>query len=422
MVPRISVSSLSSSDASELPVRRCSSELLLPPSLTRSPSSGRRAQTGRRDSVGSATARSPLVARSSLGIEINDRGHSALASRRRGSGTLTVDTQRSKRRIRLVENFDEWYDLGDEVMPSGHRGMQVLHATSRATGTAVVVKIRCKASSFRSRDEELEWRETTEFLLNLRRNQALATLHAVLEDRRAYYVVMEKVEGLDLFESLSGDGPMSVSEIKQVIRQVLMALVDLHSNGAIHKDLKLENIMVDRSPSRASAASSVSGARSSRTPQSLSVKLIDFDTVEGYSPKTPKSAKDVLGTDQYISQEAYDGNYSPASDIFALGVIAYKLLTGRFPFDYKIFNDEKGENWVGSPKMIEIREKVKNYHIRWEHRVFLKNPTCVDLVRRMLAANCEDRPTAQEALEHPWLLPAGPSRRPSVASKRSTAS
>ncbi|CAE7718387.1 prkC, partial [Symbiodinium necroappetens] len=87
------------------------------------------------------------------------------------------------------------------------------------------------------------------------------------------------------------------------------------------------------------------------------VKLIDFDTVEEWNSTGPKS-KHVLGTDQYIAPEAYEGKYSPASDIFAVGVIAYKILTGSFPYNGRLFDDKPGENWVGSPKMKEIRQKL----------------------------------------------------------------
>ncbi|CAE8647087.1 unnamed protein product, partial [Polarella glacialis] len=118
-------------------------------------------------------------------------------------------------------------------------------------------------------------------------------------------------------------------------------------------------------------------------------------------------AKDVLGTDQYIAQEAYDGKYSAASDIFAAGVIGYRLLTSKFPFKSDIFNDEAGENWVGSPKMKEIRKKIVNSKIDWSHRVFLADLQCKDLLSIMLASNEKDRPTAQQALSHVWLTSRG---------------
>merc|ERR1711879_139489 len=132
---------------------------------------------------------------------------------------------------------------------------------------------------------------------------------------------------------------------------------------------------------------------------------------------SPK-AVDVLGTDQYIAPEAYDGRYSPASDMFAVGVIAYKLLTGVFPFRGGIFDDKPGDNWVGSPKMKEIKGKLEEERLDWRHPVFSANPGAQHLVARMLAINENHRPSAKEVLADPWLatqpqLPAG--RRHSVS-------
>merc|ERR1719476_702942 len=88
------------------------------------------------------------------------------------------------------------------------------------------------------------------------------------------------------------------------------------------------------------------------------VKLIDFDTVQDWEPSSPK-AREVLGTDGYIAPEAYSGEYSPASDVYCIGVIMYKLLTRRFPSNSEIFDDKPGENWVGSPAMKRIRERLR---------------------------------------------------------------
>merc|ERR1711904_381478 len=92
------------------------------------------------------------------------------------------------------------------------------------------------------------------------------------------------------------------------------------------------------------------------------VKLIDFDTLEEHTPKTPK-AKDVPGTDQYIAPEAYSGNYSQASDMFAVGVIAYKLIVGKFPFPDDFFDDGPGENYTGSPKMKQIKKRLQDHNV-----------------------------------------------------------
>jgi len=267
--------------------------------------------------------------------------------------------------------------------------MQIVFAERKSDKLEVVVKARAKSSSFSCKAEEKDWRDMMEFMLNFPETEGIAKLYEVLEDGRSYYVVMEKVPGQDLFEAINGKGLMPVVEVKDVMRQLLMALRELHGRGCIHKDLKLENIMFERSP----AANA----------QIAQVKLIDFDTIENCSPEMPKLAKDVLGTDQYIAQEAYAGRYTPASDMFAAGVIAYRLLTNRFPFKRSLFDDQAGDNWVGSPKMKDIREKLCRSNIDWSHKAFISDPKAKDLLVSMLSIHEKMRPSADEALSHPWL-------------------
>jgi len=340
--------------------------------------------------------------------------------------TQSFQHRRDKaQRIRVADFFKE-YSLGDEVMPSCHKGMQILHATHKKSGTEVVVKVRAKKGSFKKQGEEREWRQNTEFMLSLPACAHIAKIYEVLENEDTYYVVMEKVIGQDLFETISGQMLLPALEVKEIVAQILLGLVKLHSRGVIHKDIKLENVMLTRPPplrsltvSSSSTNSFGMGAMSSSaskdyycseevpeptSPTSpVSVKLIDFDTIEDWAEHSPKRTKDVLGTDQYISQEAYAGNYSPASDIFAVGVIAYRLCTGKFPYSNKIFDDKPGDNWVGSPKMAEIRDKLMNSRINWVFPTFEKDPLTRKLVQGMLSNEERERPSAKDALLHPWL-------------------
>lgn len=352
----------------------------------------------------------------------------ALKVATKGEGFSKPQPSRSGRRsIRWCTNIAEMYTLGEEVMPSSHNGMEIRFASQTTSGQEMVIKVRNKKRSFKNSHEEKEWRVHTEFMLNLPPKEGIVRLYAVWEDQHAYYVVMEKVDGEDLFETLSHEGLMPPREVKEVMRQLLTALTELHGQGLIHKDLKLENVMIERcgmfqdlestgskdgcdephtGGSRRSARHHRSKSGTDLSTQSstpMTVKLIDFDTVEEYTPKTATRSQDVLGTDQYIAQEAYDGNYSPASDIFAAGVIAYRLLTNRFPFKRDIFDDKVGENWVGSPKMVSIRDKVRHAKINWNYRIFEAEPQARELLQRMLAVEETDRPSAEAALAHHWL-------------------
>merc|ERR1712039_337199 len=68
-----------------------------------------------------------------------------------------------------------------------------------------------------------------------------------------------------------------------------------------------------------------------------------------------------------------------------------------------MFDDEAGENWVGSPKMAQIRWRLKIAKVDFSHAVFRDNPQACDLVMRMLAYKELSRPSAAAALEHAWF-------------------
>mmetsp|Transcript_1181 Transcript_1181/g.2562 ORF Transcript_1181/g.2562 Transcript_1181/m.2562 type:complete len:454 (-) Transcript_1181:73-1434(-) len=298
------------------------------------------------------------------------------------------------RKIEKVDSFDTLFVLGGEVMPSVHPGMDIRYAKRVADNHRVVIKVRKKSNSFASGQEEREWRQSAEFMLNLPKSQSIAEIHGVWEDKEAYYVVMERVGGSDLFELLDAEGMLPLAETKAILRQLVKGVAALHAKGCIHKDLKLENVMVDRTtlkraPTRGEGEEPI-------------VKLIDFDTAVTWEPSSPK-AKTVLGTDQYISAEAYAGNYSPASDMFAVGVIAYKLVTGHFPFNSKMFDDEAGENWVGSPKMKQIQQRVVRAKINYAVKPFPDNPAAAEFIKQLLCPTDMDRMTAVQALEHEFL-------------------
>lgn len=336
--------------------------------------------------IGGLAARRALQGKMISGLEVNTE---KMDPRRSVIGQLHRSQANGKdmRSIEKTDSFSREYALGKEVMPSVHPGMEIRFATRLADKFEVVIKVRRKSNSFGNSQEEKEWRQSAEFMLNLPRSGQIAQIYCVLEDKDAYYVVMEKVGGSDLFEMLDAEGLLPIEEAKAVVRQLLKGVAALHEEGCIHKDLKLENIMIDRS--RRDADGPV-------------VKLIDFDTAVNWEPESPK-AKTVMGTDQYISAEAYAGKYSPASDIFAVGVIAYKLFTGRFPFDHRMFDDEPGQNWVGSPKMKQIQARVQRFDINWDRPPFPKHPDAVELTKSMLAPLDEDRPLAEQALQHPFL-------------------
>jgi serine/threonine protein kinase len=351
-------------------------------------------------------------AKSSLRDRLNKTAPGLSISAKKDGG------KEQKQKLRTISrmseaSFAKRYELGDQVMESCHSGMSIRHARRLKDGEPVVIKVREKAKSFRKPggNEESEWRGTMEMQLNMPQSEVICELMEVIETDKNYYVSMEKVDGHDLFETMMQENIKHV-DAREIVKQILIALDAMHSHGRIHKDLKLENVMVDMDSPKFRATGSVVSAGSVASEASIksvdsiaspvSAKLIDFDTVETWEPASPKS-KDVLGTDGYIAPEAYLGTYSPASDMYCVGVIMYKLLTKRFPSRKDLFDDKPGENYVGSPAMKRIYNRLKVTPMDFSRSPLDKCPVAVALLKGLLAFEVANRPTASQALAHQWF-------------------
>src|SRR5271165_3044105 len=134
------------------------------------------------------------------------------------------------------------------------------------------------------------------------------------------YLVMEFLRGRDLARVTYEDGPLPFRRIVDVLRQTLAALAEAHNESIIHRDLKPENIILE--PVRSGGDF---------------VKVVDFGLAKIRADAQQPSITSpgiVCGTPEYMSPEQARGDPLDArSDIYAVGVILYQLLTGRLPFE-----------------------------------------------------------------------------------------
>lgn len=198
----------------------------------------------------------------------------------------------------------------------------------------------------------------------------IVRLEEVFETDDELHLVMELLDGGDLCDALERRGKYPEEAAAQAIRQMLLAVRYLHDRKAVHRDLKLDHFMYEN-------------------PGSNHLKLIDFGFAQFYDPSGEQLSFQ-CGSFQYVAPEVLAGAYTEKADLWSMGVIVYMLLCGESP-------------WKGSDanvmKMIKAGKPCFS--------PFLFNSLsqgAQKLVRSLLTADPERRPSADEALRDPWLL------------------
>jgi hypothetical protein len=188
----------------------------------------------------------------------------------------------------------------------------------RGSGTTVAIKVLRSALAMSVR--MIERFEQEARALERLHHPGIVVIHELgaLTDGRPY-IVMEWIEGRSLAEELAARGPLSPAEALAVMTEVGSAVAAAHAVGVIHRDIKAQNIVALQQ-----------GAW-------FTVKLIDFGIAKLMAPEDQNSAfttRTMVGTPRTMAPEQILGRSVDArTDVYALGLLLYQMLTGRLPFD-----------------------------------------------------------------------------------------
>ncbi|CAI5534474.1 unnamed protein product [Closterium sp. Naga37s-1] len=298
---------------------------------------------------------------------------------RNATGTiagLQVQLQNAERRHgKDLEDrdFEKHYKTGKEL---GHGQFGTTYESIQlATDNRVAVKAIQKKSMKQPIAVEDVEREV-KILQLLSGHPNVVQFIDVFEDTELVYIAMELCEGGELLDRILGkkDNRYSEKDAASVVRQMLNVVARCHLNGVVHRDLKPENFLF-----------------ANKTEESP-LKATDFGLSDFRKPG--KHFTDVVGSAYYVAPEVLKRRSGPESDVWSIGVITYILLSGRRPFWDKteagIFNEVL-------KKKPDFREKP------WPQI----STSAKDFVKKLLKKDPRARPTAAQALSHPWVKEGG---------------
>ncbi|TPP66393.1 Death-associated protein kinase 1 [Fasciola gigantica] len=226
------------------------------------------------------------------------------------------------------------------------------------------------------------------FILANLKHENIVKLHEVFHCEDAVVLILDLVTGGELFARVAECERLSEEEASNFVEQILLGIQHMHSLGVVHLDLKPENIMIEDLASR-------------------KIKIIDFGLARVLNPN--ETFQDMAGTPEFCAPEIV--NFDPitfATDMWAVGVITYILLTGISPF--------------AGDSQIETFQNILDCIVDYS-REEIRDATDLakDFIRRLLIKNPRKRATVSECLQHPWIRPSDDSqqncRRGSVIKK-----
>lgn len=269
------------------------------------------------------------------------------------------------------------YHVHSQVLGTGFHG-SVRECTDRITGKRYAVK------SIRKSDPNVKHGSLAReiMLLQEMNHKSILQFVDVFEDENYVHIVTDLCTGGELFDKIvekannndSSNACFAEDEAARIIAQVLKAVSYMHKHGIVHRDLKPENILFDTKD------------------EDSPLKIIDFGLArKHYGDLGEPYMKTIAGTPYYIAPEVLRKRYNRSCDLWSVGVVTYILLSGYPPFNGR--NNEETHRSV-------LRGRYQFKTQEWDG-VSLEAKS---FIRRLLRMDPTKRMTAEEALNHPWIL------------------
>ncbi|WFD25142.1 non-specific serine/threonine protein kinase [Malassezia nana] len=195
-----------------------------------------------------------------------------------------------------------------------------------------------------------------------------------------YYMVFEHINGGQMLDYIISHGRLRERSARSFARQIGSALQYCHANNIVHRDLKIENILISKSGN---------------------IKIIDFGLSNLFSPKGHLNTfcgSLYFAAPELLNARVYTG---PEVDVWSFGVVLFVLVCGKVPFD--------------DPSMPVLHQRIKSGIV--EYPAWL-SPECKHLLSTMLVTDPHQRATMQDVMTHPWMMKGYDSPEPTYLPER----
>ncbi|KKY19056.1 putative serine threonine protein kinase [Diplodia seriata] len=247
-------------------------------------------------------------------------------------------------------------------------------ARNTETGEQVAVKIVPRQSTDEHRNQADRERADHSKEVRTAREAAIMTLvnhpyicgmRDVVRTHYHWYMLCEYVNGGQMLDYIISHGRLKEKQARKFARQIASALDYCHRNSIVHRDLKIENILISKTGD---------------------IKIIDFGLSNLFSPRS--QLKTFCGSLYFAAPELLQAKQytGPEVDVWSFGIVLYVLVCGKVPFD--------------DQSMPQLHAKIKKGHVEYPPWLTAE---CKNLISRMLVTDPKQRATLGEIVTHPWI-------------------
>ncbi|KAJ5561849.1 Oligopeptide transporter OPT superfamily [Penicillium sp. DV-2018c] len=284
----------------------------------------------------------------------------------------TTATSAPRRRTAITTPTGNWA-LG-KTIGAGSMG-KVKLAKNLTTGEQVAVKIIPRYSSEEHRttreteraDRSKEIRTAREAaIVSLVSHPFICGMRDVVRTTYHWYMLFEYVNGGQMLDYIISHGKLKEKQARKFARQIASALDYCHRNSIVHRDLKIENILISKTGD---------------------IKIIDFGLSNLFSPRS--LLKTFCGSLYFAAPELLQARQytGPEVDVWSFGIVLYVLVCGKVPFD--------------DQSMPQLHAKIKKGVVEYPPGLTAE---CRHIISRMLVTDPKQRASLSEIMNHPWMI------------------